>query len=101
MINAKTEFQEVLNSIEKTTSDIVICNITLQSWRDIIKSIKGLTSDLEQLDFTYDDGFGRQELFGLVLFNDNTWLSRGEYEGSEWWNYNKCPTVEEVQAFKG
>lgn len=42
----------------------------------------------------YDSGYGLQELFGDVVFKDGTWLSRGEYDGSEWWHYNIKPTYE-------
>jgi hypothetical protein len=48
---------------------------------------------LEQLNFKYDSGFGGQELFGTVWLSDGTWLSRGEYDGSEWWDYNKLPEI--------
>jgi hypothetical protein len=51
------------------------------------------------LDFNYDAGYGSQQLDGLVLFNDNTWLERHEYDGSEWWEYKRCPTVDEVLSF--
>ena len=44
---------------------------------------------LEQLNkVKYDDGPGGQELFGEVFFTDGSWLDRGEYDGSEWWNNN-------------
>lgn len=42
----------------------------------------------------YDEGYGRQQLFGDVVFNDGSWLSRHEYDGSEWWHYNIKPTYE-------
>jgi len=49
---------------------------------------------LHKLDFKYDSGYGGQELFGTVwIKRDNTWLSRGEYDGSEWWEYNECPVI--------
>jgi hypothetical protein len=48
---------------------------------------------LEQLNFKYNSGFGGQELFGTVWLSDGTWLSRGEYDGSEWWDYNKLPEI--------
>jgi hypothetical protein len=55
---------------------------------------------LSKLDFEYDSGYGGQELFGTVWFmEENIWLSRGEYDGSEWWEYNKCPQVpDELKA---
>jgi hypothetical protein len=48
---------------------------------------------LDKIDIEYDEGFGSQELFGIVWFTDGTWLDRGEYNGSEWWNYNIVPPV--------
>jgi len=46
-----------------------------------------------ELDFTYDNGFGGQVLDGIIWFKDGTWADRGEYDGSEWWQYHKCPKV--------
>lgn len=44
----------------------------------------------------YDNGYGSQELFGTIVFKDGTWLERGEYDGSEWWEYRKLPTEESL-----
>jgi hypothetical protein len=54
---------------------------------------------LPALDFTYDAGYGGQELFGFVVFEDGTWLERGEYDGSEWWEHKQTPTRAEVAEF--
>jgi len=49
---------------------------------------------LDRLDFEYDSGYGGQELFGTVwLIEEGAWLERGEYDGSEWWEYRKCPQI--------
>jgi hypothetical protein len=49
---------------------------------------------LEKLNFEYDNGYGGQILHGIVwLMEDNTWIERGEYDGSEWWVYRKCPQI--------
>jgi hypothetical protein len=48
---------------------------------------------MESLDLEYDNGYGGQELFGFVWLEDGTWLSRGEYDGSEWWEYNISPEI--------
>lgn len=55
---------------------------------------------LKKLNFEYDNGYGGQELFGTIwLSEDNTWYERGEYDGSEWWEYNECPVVpDELKA---
>ena len=51
---------------------------------------------LSQLNFTYDSGFGGQELFGSVWLEDGTWLERGEYDGSEWWEHKECPEIPDI-----
>lgn len=49
---------------------------------------------LEKLDFEYDSGYGLQHLLGTVWFNEpNIWMDRGEYDGSEWWEFNICPEI--------
>ena len=49
---------------------------------------------LAKLDFKYDSGYGMQEVDGRVwLMEEGTWLERGEYDGSEWWVYRKCPQI--------
>ena len=48
---------------------------------------------LENIDFMYDSGYGGQELFGTIWYKDGTWSERGEYDGSEWWQYQRCPEI--------
>lgn len=47
------------------------------------------------LDFEYHNGYDCQNLFGVIWYEDGTWSSRGEYDGSEWWEYNVVPDVPE------
>ena len=51
---------------------------------------------LEGLRFNYDDGFGPQELFGVVWFKDGSWLERYEYDGSEKWILKRTPDVPQI-----
>ncbi len=52
---------------------------------------------LEDLaSINYNNGYGGQELFGTIVFKDGTWLERGEYDGSEWWEHRKLPTEESL-----
>lgn len=41
----------------------------------------------------YDSGYGGAEIAGdlVVVFTDGSWLERGEYDGSEWWDFKKLP----------
>ncbi|EMI5828493.1 TPA: hypothetical protein ACH1LG_004738 [Salmonella enterica] len=43
-------------------------------------------------DFEYDSGYGGQEVVSdiEIVFNDGQSMHRGEYDGSEWWEYS-CP----------
>ena len=53
------------------------------------------------MNFEYDSGYGTMELSGTIWLKDGTWLTWGEYDGSEWWEGHYLPelserTVEEV-----
>lgn len=48
---------------------------------------------LRALDFEYDEGYGAQELYGMVWLNDGSWLERREYDGSEAWEHKNCPKI--------
>ena len=61
-------------------------------------SVQDLIDFLDEIE--YDNGYGGQELFGRILTNKNSWLERGEYDGSEWWEYRTIPTKEDVLSVK-
>lgn len=48
---------------------------------------------LMMADFEYDNGYGGANVDpGLVVvFSDGSWLERGEYDGSEWWEFKQTP----------
>lgn len=48
---------------------------------------------LDSLSFDYDSGFGGQVVFGTIFYSDGTWSERGEYDGSEWWEYKTRPEI--------
>lgn len=40
----------------------------------------------------YDSGYGGQEIAtDLVVVGEDWWLERGEYDGSEWWEFKTTP----------
>lgn len=51
------------------------------------------TEFLKSLNFSYDSGYGGQNLFGTVWLEDGTWCTRGEYDGSEWWEHKQLPKI--------
>ena len=91
MTNARQELLTILDNIDKTPSDISWMLVYTADYSDISEAF----TSIDQLDFTYDSGYGTQKLFGVVFFNNNTWLERGEYDGSEWWDYITTPTLEQ------
>lgn len=87
-MNAKTELQTIL-----ANQAAILCAEV-----DKFRLKKGYSTDklanfFINLDFEYDAGYGGQELYGTVWLIDGTWLSRGEYDGSEWWVHNKLPKI--------
>lgn len=55
---------------------------------------------LSKLDFNYDAGYGTQYIFGTTwLLHKKTgasnWMTRGEYDGSEWWDVHRIPNIPE------
>ena len=48
---------------------------------------------LQDLNFNYDDGYGSQELYGIVWFKDGSWFKREEEDGLEWWVYTSVPQI--------
>ena len=99
MSNARKELLEAV----KDTAKIKCASIAYGRWeREANKKVLKLNytneedeAFLNSLDFEYDSGYGGQELFGTVWLEDGTWLSRGEYDGSEWWEHNVLPPIPE------
>lgn len=98
-MNAK---KELLKDIENIDSPIICALITfgdrliklpIQIKLPMFYTNEQWEKFLEELDFEYEEGYGGQELFGTVWFLDGTWMERGEYDGSEWWEYKTCPKI--------
>jgi hypothetical protein len=100
-MNAKEELQK---SVGKHT--IRCCEIKREFWDgNKTITIEYILKDnytqeekkefLESLNFEYDDGCGYQEIFGVVWLNDFAWMRRAEYDGVEWWEIFKLPSIPE------
>jgi hypothetical protein len=95
--NANQEF------LEHTKNKTILCaKLTFgdPGWHDSVSYVIPLgyyRCDLElflnQINKEYDSGYGGQELFGTIWYTDGTWSTRGEYDGSEWWEYHTCPDI--------
>ncbi len=53
------------------------------TWDDFVE----LSNSLD-----YDDSYGSPKIaIDLVICGDSWWMARGEYDGSEWWNFLTHP----------
>ncbi len=97
MRNLKEETIRAVEHTGKNIADIRHSSIARLNFGDYeFETIyKGKALDLEALDFSYNEGYGTQEISGFIVFLDNSWLSRQEYDGSEWWEYHTCPELEQ------
>lgn len=84
MKNFKQETLDALAENGKVTGDIKFVNTREGSitWEQFV----------ELSDFQYDDGYGGAEIAqSMKVVGDNWWLERGEYDGSEWWEFKTLP----------
>lgn len=103
MKNAWNELIDKLEEIYKTTQDIQWAKILYRHFMnddenemsiyfpgdkrfDTFEDFKNVLKNIN-----YENRFGGQQLFGFVVFTDNSWLERGEYDGFEWWEYKRTP----------
>jgi hypothetical protein len=88
MTNLLSETKQVLENHNKEPKDV--------SWVGSVDGEFAITwSDFEKIaDVEYDSGFGAQEIAKdlVIVFTDGTYMNRGEYDGSEWWEYHQAPT---------
>ena len=98
-MNAKTELLEFLEDKPTVAAAVVSFGVVYDE-ENLERFVLPLnyTDDhrwdfFDSLDFEYDDGYGTQMLAGTIWFTDGTWAQRGEYDGSEWWEYCKCPEL--------
>ena len=104
MKNAKQEFLEAIKNKKVICAKIGIdrFNFGMKIEWFILKdnySKEDFETFCDKLNFEYDNNFGSQELFGIILFEDS-FSDRYEYDGSEYWANYKMPTIEEVLTFQ-
>lgn len=100
MTNAKEELQDKLKKAGTTIKCALLRDVRSYDEKEqreftlpVGHSKEQLTAFLSALNYNYDSGYGGQELEGIVWLNDGTWLDRGEYDGSEWWQHQKLPEI--------
>ncbi|MCU0437463.1 MAG: hypothetical protein MUC49_06065 [Raineya sp.] len=99
MLNAKQELLEITKNTAKVKCASISKgyddsnDLTKRMILKINHSEEEYQQFLNSLDFEYDDGYGTQELYGIVWLEDGTWLSRREYDGSECWEHHIMPAI--------
>lgn len=99
MCNFKDETLNVLAENGKTWNDVKFIQ------GDDFKVSNNKDELLELMNFEYDDGYGAPKIAeDLKIVGDNWWLERGEYDGSEWWEYKEIPKpnpeLKEIKRFQ-
>jgi len=99
MINARDEF---VKSVGETSRQVMAakiehCNRGHYSFVNVLLrdqySAEEYEEFLSQLDFDYDNGYGRQCLYGTIWLRDGSWMERYEYDGSEEWVWKIRPPL--------
>lgn len=86
MCNFKDETLSILVANGKTWNDVKFIQ------GDDFKVSNNKDELLELMNFEYDSGYGAPKIAeDLKIVGDNWWLERGEYDGSEWWEYKEIP----------
>lgn len=100
-MNAKEEFLKVTSAFE---AEVVCAQIRYEHSRygdyttftlNLNYTEEELIEFLNNLNFEYNSGFGRQYLFGTIWCKNNSWFTRNEYDGSECWEYHYYPAFPE------
>ena len=83
--NLYIETIQALEKNNKGIEDIV--------WIGTTEGTIDIAQFLEEAKHTeYDNGYGGAEIAeDLIIVGVDWWLSRGEYDGSEWWDFNSQP----------
>lgn len=82
-----------MNFLKETIDEIEVRGQTVENIIFIGSRNSGHSCQWEQFlelaNFNYDDGFGGQEIpiDLMIAFSDGAMMTRGEYDGSEWWDY--------------
>lgn len=85
--NLLAETLEVLKLNGKTTAQVKWVGSRDGKYRCDWETFSALASAIN-----YDNGYGGAEIpEDLVVVGASWWLERGEYDGSEWWEFKSLP----------
>lgn len=89
MVNFLDETILQLNHAGKSSDDVVYIGSTDTGHRCTWLEFEELAN------FDYDNSYGSSKIATdlVIIFSDGSWFERGEYDGSEWWEYKTCPSI--------
>jgi hypothetical protein len=83
--NLLQETIETLRDCGKSSDDVL--------WVGNVKAAGSWEDFANLANFEYDNGYGGNEIDGsLKVVWQDWWLERGEYDGSEWWEFKTLPS---------
>lgn len=96
MENVKYELLQEIEGVLKIKCAEIRINQDSKMSRFILKV--GYSNDeynefLSKLNIDYDNGFGEQNVFGIIWMIDKTWIEREERDGKEWWTRRINPEI--------
>lgn len=96
MANLLAETLEIMKIHNKSPIDVRWVGVLDPAYLRVIRigeEFVGSWDDFQKwADFEYNDGYGGAEVNAhLHIVGDNWWLERGEYDGSEWWEFKTLP----------
>lgn len=100
LTNAEQEFMKAVNYPSKIKCVSILYENQGRGWgetRKVVLKLNNVQDEYKEflnlLEFTYRGGFSGQELYGIVMFENGSWLSRVEYDGSLHWKHNISPVI--------
>lgn len=98
--NLLEETINIMNENGHTEADVSFCELSDKSWNrkenkwEYSYQQFSFETFKKLADFVYDCDFGGENinLSLKIVFDDKSWLERGEYDGAEWWEIRKCPS---------
>lgn len=103
MANLYLETKEKLEELDFTWDSIKYISVKDSDWKDDAKLYEIKIDDFIKFakSYNYDEGFGGAEVNKTlrIVFYDDSFLERGEYDGSEWWEYKKLEKP--IEMYKG
>lgn len=96
MAQTETLLQETVETLainNKSPADVKWVGVLERGWNERVSYHFSWDEFAAAAEFRYNSSYGGQNVeASLVVVGDAWWLERGEYDGSEWWEFKTLPT---------